>query len=113
MKKIKTLRFGEIEEDENKIVRFAQGMPAFEGEHEFILILPDTSREQLEHTAQNLLKRISFNPFLNELHVTLSIGGYAWNSSQSTNNATQLIEAADTALYTAKENGRNQYQILS
>ena len=88
-------------------------IPGRFGGDEFILILPDTSREQLEHTAQNLLKRISFNPFLNELHVTLSIGGYAWNSSQSTNNATQLIEAADTALYTAKENGRNQYQILS
>lgn len=41
MKKIRTLRFGEIEEDESKIVHFAQGMPAFEGEHEFVLILPD------------------------------------------------------------------------
>ena len=41
MKKIRTLRFGEIEEDESKIVHFAQGMPAFEGEHEFILILQD------------------------------------------------------------------------
>ena len=41
MKKIKTLRFGELEEDESKIIHFAQGMPAFEGEHEFVLILPD------------------------------------------------------------------------
>jgi len=41
MKKIKTLRFGELEEDESKIIHFAQGMPAFEGEHEFVLILQD------------------------------------------------------------------------
>jgi len=39
MKRIKTLRFGEIEEDESKIIHFAQGLPAFEEEHEFILIL--------------------------------------------------------------------------
>jgi flagellar assembly factor FliW len=39
MKKIKTLRFGEIEEDEGKIIHFAQGLPAFEEEHEFILVL--------------------------------------------------------------------------
>ncbi len=39
MKRIKTLRFGEIEEDESKIIHFAQGLPAFEEEHEFILVL--------------------------------------------------------------------------
>lgn len=39
MRKIKTDRFGEIEVDENQIVRFQEGIPAFEDEHEF-LILP-------------------------------------------------------------------------
>ena len=38
MRKIKTTRFGEIEEDEGKIVRFAAGLPAFEDEHEFIIV---------------------------------------------------------------------------
>ena len=38
MRKINTVRFGEIEEDENKIVHFAQGIPAFEDEHEFVII---------------------------------------------------------------------------
>ena len=38
MRKIKTKRFGEIEEDEGKIVRFAAGLPAFEDEHEFIIV---------------------------------------------------------------------------
>ena len=38
MRKITTTRFGEIEEDESKIVHFAAGLPAFEDEHEFIII---------------------------------------------------------------------------
>ena len=38
MRKITTTRFGEIEEDEGKIVHFAAGLPAFEDEHEFIIV---------------------------------------------------------------------------
>lgn len=38
MKQFNTLRFGEIEVDENKIVHFADGIPAFEDEHEFLII---------------------------------------------------------------------------
>ena len=38
MKKVNTLRFGEIEVDEDKIVHFADGIPAFEEEHEFLII---------------------------------------------------------------------------
>lgn len=38
MKKIKTTRFGEIEEDDGKIINFADGLPAFEEEHEFIIV---------------------------------------------------------------------------
>jgi len=38
MKKVNTTRFGEIEIDENKIVRFDKGIPAFEEEHEFLII---------------------------------------------------------------------------
>lgn len=38
MRKIKTTRFGEIEEDESKIIHFAAGLPAFEEEQEFIIV---------------------------------------------------------------------------
>lgn len=41
MKIIKTLRFGDIEVKEDKIIRFKKGIPAFEDEHEFILIVHD------------------------------------------------------------------------
>ena len=38
MRKISTSRFGEIEVDEKKIVHFKNGIPAFESEHEFIIL---------------------------------------------------------------------------
>ncbi len=42
MKKIKTVRFGEIEIDESKVIHFEDGMPAFEGEHDYVIIPFDT-----------------------------------------------------------------------
>ena len=38
MRKVNTVRFGAIEIDESKVVRFEQGIPAFEDEHEFLII---------------------------------------------------------------------------
>ena len=38
MKKINTLRFGELEIEEQDVVRFAAGIPAFEDEHEFVVL---------------------------------------------------------------------------
>ncbi|WP_294146661.1 flagellar assembly protein FliW [uncultured Selenomonas sp.] len=38
MKKVDTVRFGTIEIDEKTLVHFGQGIPAFEDEHEFVII---------------------------------------------------------------------------
>ena len=38
MIKINTLRFGELEIEEQDVVRFADGIPAFEDEHEFVVL---------------------------------------------------------------------------
>ena len=38
MRTVNTLRFGEIEVEEEKIVHFKEGIPAFEDEHEFLII---------------------------------------------------------------------------
>ena len=38
MRKVNTSRFGEIEVDESKIVHFENGIPAFDDEHEFIIL---------------------------------------------------------------------------
>jgi len=38
MRKVNTLRFGDIDVEEDKILHFKNGIPAFEEEHEFLLI---------------------------------------------------------------------------
>ena len=38
MRKVNTDRFGEIEIDENRIIHFKDGIPAFEDEHEFVIL---------------------------------------------------------------------------
>ena len=38
MRKVITSRFGEIEVDEKKVVQFKDGIPAFEDEHEFVIL---------------------------------------------------------------------------
>ena len=38
MRKVNTVRFGEIEVEEEKVVHFKDGIPAFEDEHEFMII---------------------------------------------------------------------------
>ena len=38
MRKINTLRVGELEIEEQDVVRFADGIPAFEDEHEFVVL---------------------------------------------------------------------------
>ena len=38
MRSVNTVRFGDIEVDESKVVHFPQGIPAFEEEHEFLII---------------------------------------------------------------------------
>ena len=38
MLKVYTSRFGEIEVDEKKVVHFENGIPAFEQEHEFVIL---------------------------------------------------------------------------
>ncbi len=38
MRKVKTNRFGEIEIDDSRVVHFKDGIPAFEDEHEFVIL---------------------------------------------------------------------------
>lgn len=38
MRKINTRRFGELEVEEQDIIKFADGLPAFEDEHEFVVL---------------------------------------------------------------------------
>lgn len=82
------------------------------GGEEFAVVLPATNQEEITQLAQHLAATIYD---LNIEHqtsdfgrLTLSLGVAAWVANDETNYS-QLIEAADQALYLAKQQGRNRY----
>ncbi len=83
------------------------------GGDEFILLLPNTSREKANHMAKRILKELE-KPFIyegNELFITSSIGisMYPIDSDKIEN----VIKNADMAMYRAKEQGRNNHQFYT
>ncbi|MGE5703954.1 MAG: GGDEF domain-containing protein, partial [Clostridia bacterium] len=82
------------------------------GGDEFIMIMPDTSRQHAEEMAETIIDSIkeaihhSFGS-VGE-NVTVSIGiSLAPDDGVDLDS---LYKQADIALYTAKEKGKNQYQ---
>ncbi|MDP3266781.1 MAG: EAL domain-containing protein [Sulfuricurvum sp.] len=79
------------------------------GGDEFIFLLPDVDAEGVVYVVQKLLNTMA-EPFVieqNELSVTASIG-IAIYPYDGTDHET-LSKNADTAMYRAKQNGRNTY----
>jgi diguanylate cyclase (GGDEF)-like protein/PAS domain S-box-containing protein len=84
------------------------------GGDEFVVVMPDiTSVDDVEQCAANLVARlapeISIEGHL--VHVTASVGVCIYPDFAS--DAKHLLKRADSAMYAAKENGRNQFQIFS
>ena len=80
------------------------------GGEEFAVILPETSLDGAKLFAERIRSKVeqaSLNHDGNELFVTLSIG-VSCTLVTNCEKTSDLIEAADVALYKAKENGRNQ-----
>lgn len=87
------------------------------GGDEFLILLPETEQQQVTLVAQRLQTAIASEPFLTtgslSVSVTVSIGIAIAETSQSSaikipNCANDLIEAADMAMYQAKNAGRNR-----
>ena len=76
------------------------------GGEEFTIILPETSLEDAVRVAERIREQIANTRFPGAGHVTASIGVSSY--PQNANNKEELIHAADRALYTAKNNGRNK-----
>ena len=83
------------------------------GGEEFAVILPAVSHEEATQQAQRLLNnlvaaKIPHAPSSKQAYLTMSIGIARFSPSQPFLNTEGLIDAADAALYYAKDNGRNQ-----
>ena len=80
------------------------------GGEEFIIILPDTGSEGAGIVAEKLRQAIEEAKALGDKReVTISLGIASYPQHGETSN--ELIEKADQALYVAKENGRNRWQV--
>lgn len=85
------------------------------GGEEFAVILPETDYNGGIYIAAVLIKGIedmnisySYSPVAG--YVTISIGVATSIPGRNCDTPQQLIEAADSMLYAAKKNGRNQFQ---
>ncbi|MFD2114725.1 putative bifunctional diguanylate cyclase/phosphodiesterase [Paenibacillus yanchengensis] len=79
------------------------------GGDEFLIVTDTYEREQAEQLAERLLDaiRLPFHLNNNELYVTGSIG-ISYSPTHG-NTMQKLLKTADTALYYAKDLGKNQY----
>lgn len=84
------------------------------GGEEFLLILPDTTLEIASQRANELLRRVRELRVISQQHehrITVSVGVAA--APEHGQDVHGLVNAADTALYYAKHNGRNQVVVFS
>ena len=100
----------EIANRAEKAVRSYDFVGRYGGE-EFIAVLSNCSAADLRTVAERTCRAVSESPVIlqsDSILVTVSIGGFvAKNGSLDT----ELLAAADAALYEAKRNGRNQVVI--
>ena len=81
------------------------------GGEEFVALLPETDAAGAQIVAarlQGALKKMEPHAAVRGA-ITVSIGVTAWDSTAET-TAEQMLEAADHALYQAKQNGRNRIE---
>lgn len=81
------------------------------GGEEFMLLLPDQTPDEAAQLVAELLQSLRSNavPAVEPaLHVTASCGLAQWSGRESLE---QLVHRADTALYRAKNSGRDRYEL--
>lgn len=92
---------GHIHRDNDTVARY--------GGEEFVLVLPGTESTGAMHVAETIrsaVMGIKFRADGEEVPITISLG-VATGHPDSADEATQLLEFADAALYISKEAGRN------
>lgn len=79
------------------------------GGEEFCVVLPDTDRDGARYVAERIRQAVEKTPlkaYDNVLKVTVSIGSATFPDDGQ--NCAELLDKADTALYRAKDAGRNR-----
>lgn len=87
------------------------------GGEEFMVILPDTNSQGAADLAERIdaaMLRLALPHAISDLSefVTISLG-IASSADHFLTNAAQLVALADQALYHAKKNGRNRYEVMT
>jgi len=77
------------------------------GGEEFMLILPNTSKEEALLVAQSLRERIEIYNFTNNLKITASFGV---TGATIDDEISSIENRVDCLMYKAKENGRNRVE---
>ncbi len=78
------------------------------GGEEFMVLVPQNDLEQAIQLAEILRELIASHDFGNGLRVTASLGVTGYIYEEPTES---LVERADTAMYQAKNNGRNRVEV--
>ena len=99
-----------VSESANLVARY--------GGEEFVVILSDTSVEQIEAIAQAIqqaIAQLAIDHAKSSVsqYVTLSMGFAIAQPHQPTSSPDELLRLADQALYAAKHSGRNQYRLAA
>jgi diguanylate cyclase (GGDEF)-like protein/PAS domain S-box-containing protein len=95
-----------------EVVRVYDKVGRFGGE-EFVVVLPGTSQAEAEAAAERIREELSREPVettVGSLTVTASLG-VVTRQGELANDATTLLVAADTALYSSKESGRDRVTV--
>jgi diguanylate cyclase (GGDEF)-like protein len=98
----------EVTQRVTKAVRSYDSVGRYGGE-EFIVVLPGCTRDQIDQGAERVRSAVDNGPILiNDAKVSVTISIGAAVTTRGTVSDAEMLAAADTALYRAKEIGRNR-----
>ncbi|HWQ77791.1 MAG TPA: diguanylate cyclase [Anaerovoracaceae bacterium] len=86
------------------------------GGEEFLAVLPEANEENALYIAESIRKSIADLSFLSSgsvIHITVSIGIKTVYSHDTDLTSESILNGAGSALYHAKQNGRNQASAIS
>ena len=87
----------------------ASDLPGRWGGEEFLVLCPETTREQAAEIARRIVAAMAGHAFATGAPHTVSAGVAALQAKDSLDG---VLQRADRALYDAKENGRNQVRTI-